>query len=261
MKVVCTTCCYRDLQRHELDETLAGAPAAGYRYIDVHKFALPADPAAARTAGAEVRATCLAGGLEPVGIYCAGFGGRDEAHLAAQVDQITRQLAFAQGLGVDRVVSSGAHRRGEGPFANVLECLRRLEPALAGTNLTLGVEPHYRSVIEQESDFDTICAEFPNPQIGICPDIGHFYSAGVDVYRLLAKYPHRIVHTHIKDHIGTQSVGIGRGEIDVARFVRALAEIGFAGCLALELEHLDKEHTQQYVYEARVFLEGVLATL
>jgi sugar phosphate isomerase/epimerase len=261
VKVVCTTCCYRGLERDELTETLQGAPKAGYRYVDVHRVPVPEQPDAARAYGAEVRAQCLAASLDLVGIHCVGFGGRDAAHLEAQIARITSQIAFCQGLGGVTVVSTGAHRRGEGPLANVIECLHRLEPVIEGTPIKIGLEPHYRNVVEQAEDYDTIFAEIDHPQIGICPDIGHFYASGVDVYRLLDRYADRIFHTHIKDHIGTQSVGIGHGEIDIARFVRALAEIGYDGSLAVELEHRDKENTQRYVEEARVLLDGILADL
>jgi len=261
MKVVCTTCCYRGLPSDELTETLQGAPQAGYRYIDVHFVTLSDDRDAAHAYGEEVRESCLAHSLEPVGIYCEGFGGRDAAHLEQQMQRIRRRISFAMGLGVDRVVGSGAHPRGDGPLANVIACLHALEDTITGTPIKIGVEPHAGSVIEQISDYDAIFSEIDHPQICICPDIGHFHAAGVDVYRLLEQYPARIYHTHIKDHRGRQSVGIGRGEIDISRFIRTLAQLGYDGCLAVELEHLDKEHTQQYVTEARVRLEQELGSL
>jgi sugar phosphate isomerase/epimerase len=261
VKVVCTTCCYRGLERDELTETLEGAPQAGYTYIDVHRVPVPEEPEAARAYGQEVRAQCLASGLDPVGIHCVGFGGRDVAHLEAQTKRIATQIAFCLGLGGTTVVSTGAHRRGEGPLENVIECLRRLEPVIEGTPIKIGLEPHYRNVVEQAEDYDAIFAAIGHPQIGLCPDIGHFHASGVDVYDLLDRYAKRIFHTHVKDHIGTQSVGIGHGEIDIPRFVRALAEIGYDGCLAVELEHKDKEHTQRYVEEARVLLDRALSAV
>jgi sugar phosphate isomerase/epimerase len=249
------------LERDELTETLEGAVKAGYRYIDVHRVPVPEEPVAARAYGEEVRAQCLAAGLDPVGIHCVGFGGRDAAHLDAQTARITTQISFCLGLGGVTVVSTGAHRRGEGPLANVIECLHRLEPVIEGTPIRIGLEPHYRNVIEQAEDYDAIFAEIDHPQIGLCPDIGHFHASGVDVYDLLKRYAKRIFHTHIKDHIGTQSVGIGHGEIDIPRFVRALAEIGYDGSLAVELEHKDKENTQRYVHEARVLLDHALSAV
>lgn len=261
MKVVCTTCCYRGLERDELTATLEGAPKAGYRYIDVHRVTIPEEPDAARAYGAEVRASCLASGLEPVGIHCVGFGGRDEEHLTAQTKRITTQIAFCQGLGGTTVVSTGAHKRGEGSLANVIECLHRLERVIDGTSIKIGLEPHYKNVIELAEDYDAIFAEIDHPQIGLCPDIGHFHSSSVDVYRLLDTYAGRIYQAHIKDHVGTQSVGIGRGEVDVTGFVRALHRIGYEGSLSVELEHKDKENTQQYVEEARVLLDRALAGL
>jgi sugar phosphate isomerase/epimerase len=261
MKVVCTTCCYRGLGRDELTETLDGAPRAGYRYIDVHELDLPDDNDAARRRGEEVRRRCLARGLEPVAVHAAGLGGRDAQQLDEQVRAITVKIAFCDGLGADRVVSTGANRRGDAPLANVIECLERLLPALERTPIKIGIEPHHGNVIERLEDYEQILTALDHPEIGICPDIGHFHASGVDVYRLLAEHGERVVYTHIKDHIGPQSVGIGRGEIDVARFVKTLFERGYDGSLGIELEHEDKENTQLYAAEARSYLDGVLATL
>lgn len=259
MKVVCTTCCYRGVGRGELDETIRGASAAGYRYIDVHEMsAVPRAAEAAEEYGRQVRRSCLNQGLEPVGTYSSGFGGRDRSHLEQRVGALTAEIAFCQGLGGDRVVGTGAHRRGDGSVANVIECLRRVEPVLAGTAIKIGIEPHYGNVIEQREDYEAIFEKIDNDQIGVCPDIGHFYSACVDVYRFIREFQDRIVHVHLKDHIGTQSVGIGHGEIDIAGFVGALNDVGYDGCLAVELEHRDKENTQRYVVEARAFLERLL---
>ncbi len=261
MKVVCTTCCYRGLSRDELTETLAGAPRAGYRYIDVHELPIPDERHQAWQHGKEIRGQCLAHGLEPVGVHAPGFGGRDAKQLEEQVRAITTKIAFCQGLGGDRVVATGANSRGTAPLSNVVECLRQLVPVIEGTTIKIGVEPHYGNVIEQMHDYDVILGELDHPQIGVCPDIGHFYASGVDTYRLLDRYADRVVYTHIKDHVGLQSVGIGRGEIDIGRFVRTLGELGYDGCLGVELEHEDKDNTQLYAAEARSYLEGALAAL
>jgi sugar phosphate isomerase/epimerase len=65
---------------------------------------------------------------------------------------------------------------------------------------------------------------------------------------------------HLKDHVGTVSVGIGRGEIDLASEVAALREIGYQGGLTIELEVEDPENLPRYTEEAYVYVSGLLGT-
>ena len=94
MRVVCTTCCYRDLNRDELTETLDGAPLAGYRYIDVHELPIPEEPERAREHGKEIREQCLAHGLEPVGVRgYESLEHRARVVALAEVDEDRRHAA------------------------------------------------------------------------------------------------------------------------------------------------------------------------
>ena len=90
-------------------------------------------------------------------------------------------------------------------------------------------------------------------------DVGHFHSAGVDWKALIRKYPEKIFNVHLKDHIGPQSVAIGRGEIDLKGLVSVLREIGYVGPIALELEVTDPENLPRYVQEAHTYMSGLLA--
>ena len=59
------------------------------------------------------------------------------------------------------------------------------------------MEPHYGNVLEQPEDFERVLNALADPRLGVCVDTGHFHAA------------------HVKDHCGSVSVGIGRGEIDL----------------------------------------------
>ncbi len=116
--------------------------------------------------------------------------------------------------------------------------------------VTIGLEPHYGNVIEQLEDYDRIFDEIHHPCVGICVDTGHFHSAKVDTIKLIKKYKERIFDVHLKDHIGTQSVAIGHGEVDLPAIFGALKEIGYKGTITLELEVKDVENAPKYVEEA-----------
>src|SRR5262249_56829518 len=99
-------------------------------------------------------------------------------------------------------------------------------------------------------DYEAIFAEIDSPQVGITLDSGHFHSAAVDWRRLIARFSDRILNFHVKDHLGTQSVPLGAGEVDLRGYLEALLGIGYQGALAVELEVADLENLPRYTAEA-----------
>ena len=73
----------------------------------------------------------------------------------------------------------------------------------------------------------------PDPRVGVCIDTGHFHSARVDTVAFIRRHASRIYNVHLKDHIGRVSVGIGRGEIDLASIISVLRSINYARCSRL----------------------------
>ena len=63
---------------------------------------------------------------------------------------------------------------------------------------------------------------------------------------------------HLKDHLGTVSVGIGRGELKLKQIIETLQEVGYQGDLTLELEVEDPENLPRYTEEAYLYLSGML---
>jgi len=82
----------------------------------------------------------------------------------------------------------------------------------------------------------------------------------VDTVALVRRFAPRIYAVHLKDHIGTVSVGIGRGEIRLPAIVAALQEVGYQGDLTVELEVEDPENLPRYTQEAYGYLSGMLGT-
>lgn len=76
--------------------------------------------------------------------------------------------------------------------------------------------------------------------IGVCVDTGHFLRAGVNPVEAVKRFKGRVYAVHLKD---LKSEGgkkeetiLGRGDLDLAAFLRALKESDFKGGLALEYE-------------------------
>ncbi|HUS92396.1 MAG TPA: TIM barrel protein [Phycisphaerae bacterium] len=81
-------------------------------------------------------------------------------------------------------------------------------------------------------------------RIGICHDTGHTLRAGADPVAQTLQTADRLMDIHLKDVDQAAAKGhsleLGRGIMDVPKFLRALAKIGFAGVLGIEYEkHMD----------------------
>jgi sugar phosphate isomerase/epimerase len=73
--------------------------------------------------------------------------------------------------------------------------------------------------------------------VGACADLGHFIRSGEDAGKLLRALGGRVHDVHLKDARDANTFTIlGEGRMNVADVFKALKEIKFAGCLALEYE-------------------------
>jgi len=133
-----------------------------------------------------------------------------------------------------------------------------LQQASPQTPVKLTLEPHYGNVLQQAEDFDRVLDAAGDPRVGLCVDTGHFHSAGVDNVAFIRRHARQLYSVHLKDHKGTVSVGIGRGEIDLAAIVAALREAGYDRGLTIELEVEDPQNLPRYTQEAFVYLSGLL---
>jgi sugar phosphate isomerase/epimerase len=76
--------------------------------------------------------------------------------------------------------------------------------------------------------------------VGIVMDFSHIVASGADPLDFVERTAGRIAHVHIRDAVpGNINVSVGRGAVDFAKGLRALAEAGYPGHFALELETRD----------------------
>ena len=77
-------------------------------------------------------------------------------------------------------------------------------------------------------------------RIGLCLDIGHTQRMGLDPSDTAAKYIDRLLDVHIKDVTSPNSFGgaieVGRGVIDIPKFLRTLLQIEYSGKVSFEYE-------------------------
>jgi sugar phosphate isomerase/epimerase len=260
MEIICASICYRGWAEDEVEATLRHAPSIGYHAMEVHgpltwsleaiqRFDLPA-----------LRSRIRQSGMCCAGLYTPGWGGEDDADAIAHAQAIAKCAEYAEQLGARHITSTGASRRGEsGALERVMLCVGKVLETISPHNpVRLALEPHYGNILEQPEDFEQILTAFPDPRLGICVDTGHFHSAGVDMPLLIHRFAWRIYSVHLKDHLGSRSVGIGRGEVDLPGVITALKEVGYQGGLTVELEVEDPENLPKYTEEAYIYLTGLL---
>jgi sugar phosphate isomerase/epimerase len=80
----------------------------------------------------------------------------------------------------------------------------------------------------------------------------------VDTIKLIKKYSDKIFDVHLKDHIGTQSVAIGHGEVDLPEIFGTLKGVGYKETITLELEVEDIQNTPKYIEEAYQIMQNLI---
>ena len=103
-----------------------------------------------------------------------------------------------------------------------------------------------------------------DPRIGLCIDIGHTQRAGIDPSESALKFAARLLDVHIKDVTAATKEGstieIGRGVIDIPKFLRTLIELNYKGSVSFEFEK-DGKDPLPGVAESVGYVRGVLASI
>jgi sugar phosphate isomerase/epimerase len=195
-------------------------------------------------------------------VYCPQVNTAGVAEAVKSVEAIVVQAEFCAAMDCPLLVFSGGRRvEGTAGLEATVAGLKALMPRIEKLPVRVAIEPHYRSQFQDAADYDFIFSRVDHPQLGITVDTGHFHSAQADTKALIRKYAPKIWNVHLKDHIGTQSVNIGEGEIDLKGIFATLHEIGFKGALALEIEPKDTENLPRYVAESYTYIRGLLESL
>jgi inosose dehydratase len=103
-----------------------------------------------------------------------------------------------------------------------------------------------------------------DPRLGLCLDVGHTQRAGVDPSDAAKKCADRLLDVHIKDVTASTDKGIpieiGRGVVDIPKFLRTLVKLNYSGTVALEYEK-DEKDPLPGAAESIGYVRGVLAAI
>lgn len=258
MYLSCTTCALRGTGRDEIEETFRYAPAAGFRHWGLGgPFTMY--PGLIQWLDVDqVKRRMAQVGLESLTeVWTPPIPTESPEAAALGAEHVALAAGVAARLDCHRLVQTGGPRR-EGGIRETVEGLRRLLDLIDDPAIQICLEPHVKSQILHPADYEAIFSALDTRRLGITVDTGHFHSAGVDTVALIRKYADRIYNVHVKDHIGTQSVAIGQGEIDLAGIVAALREVGYKGPLAIEMEVVDTENLPKYIGPAYAHMAALL---
>ena len=257
----CTTCATRAPGKEEISECFIHAPKAGYRAWGI-AGPLLWTPGLVRWADADLlKRSAAAVGLEVcTEVYSPTFPTEslDAARRAAS--DVALMFEFAEKMDCPYVVVTGNRRKPDG-IAATIAGIQALLPMIENSPVKLALEPHYRSQIQGAEDYDAIFEQISSPQVGITIDVGHFHSAGVEWVPFVRKYADLIWNIHAKDHVGTLSVPLGKGEVDLPGYIRELHAIDYEGALAVELEVEDPENLPRYCADAFNYLDELVREL
>ncbi|MCK4351011.1 MAG: sugar phosphate isomerase/epimerase, partial [Candidatus Krumholzibacteria bacterium] len=103
-----------------------------------------------------------------------------------------------------------------------------------------------------------------DPRIGLCLDVGHAKRSGIDPSVSAENFRDRLLDVHIKDVSAASRAGgtveIGRGVIDIPKFLRTLIRLDYTGTVAFEFEK-DADDPLPGVAESVGYVRGVLSAI
>ena len=226
-----------------LEETLTMTQRLGLKKIVFKSFHLSLE-------STEEEIKAVARKVEEAGLELYGCG----VVYMENEEQVHRAFNYAQAAGMKVIIGVPEH-----------ELLSLVEQKVKAFDIQVAIHNHGptdkryptpESAYERIKDLD--------PRIGLCIDIGHTQRCGVDPSESTEKFADRLLDVHIKDVSAATEKGttveIGRGVIDIPRFVRTLLKLNYKGNASFEFEK-DADDPLPGVAESVGYVRGVLAAL
>lgn len=247
------------LNSFKTEEALAFCECHGFRYLCVKNFHLPFDSTPAQVA--EFRRKCADRGVVPYGVGPITMLKADEAR---------KYFDYAAALGVDLIVGvpgiqEGAtwrdcrSDRGMCEVCSALADEYKVRYAIHnhGRNPETGNPKLYPAVPET---FELI--RDLSPRMGLCVDWAYTYADGLECSAVIRTYADRIFDGHVRcisdGKNGSSGVNPVKRAFDYDSIFAALGEIGYEGCLGLELANAFPDNVS-WIDESRAYFESLIA--
>jgi len=246
------------LHKFDADAALAFCQKVGARYLCVKDRHLPFDATAAQIA--EFRRKCADHGVTPYGVGPIYMYGKDV---------LRRYFDYAAALGVKLVVGVPGLKTGpkwtdcqsdRSLCEMVSDLVKEYDVRFAihnhGRNPKTGNPKLYPAVpetFEMIRDLD--------PRVGLCVDWAYTYADGLDCRDIAFTYRDRIFDGHIRcisdKTNGSSGVNPSGRAFDYDGIFAALREIGYDGCLGLELANAFPKNPQ-WIDESYAYFKGLM---
>jgi sugar phosphate isomerase/epimerase len=264
---------YPDIQRDpgvrvSVWDVIGRAKGLGLAGISLEScYMPPMDPATT----ARLATVLAEAGLEPVWAWGHPNGLSSGANPAAAKELIAHiAIAKAVGAKVMRICCGGRRTRPASwseHKARLLPLLRAITGPARDAGVVLAIENHIDFLADELVE---ILEAVGSPWLGVCLDTVNNLRLLEDpmvVVRKLAPYARA---THLKDCVAWRgsprdfafwpSVPLGQGIIDIPEVIRLLAEAGYEGLLAIEIDYLHPKFgdEEQAIAESAKYLRGIL---
>jgi inosose dehydratase len=226
-----------------LDKALAVTKRVGLKHFCMHPILLPLSSTAEQIA--QAAAKVKAAGLD---LYAGGV-----IHMSAPVE-VDRAFEYAKAAGMRVIV--GVPLPSVLPLVN--EKVQKYDIRVAIHNHGPGdkVYPTPDVAYEKIKNLDR--------RLGLCIDIGHTARNGIDPSKAAEQFADRLLDVHIKDIDAATAIGhgieMGRGVLDIPKFLRTLDKIRYAGIVSFEFEK-NLEDPLPGLAESVGYARGVLAVI
>lgn len=226
-----------------LEDTLAMTKRLGLERISFKSFHLPLN-----STGEEIKLTAARvrdAGLELYGCGVVYMRNQGEVHQA---------FDYAAAAGMKVIIGVPNHAL----LDLVNSKVREFDIQVAIHNHGPGdpLYPTPESAYRRITDLD--------PRVGLCLDVGHAKRSGIDPSVSAENFRDRLLDVHIKDVSAASRAGgtveIGRGVIDIPKFLRTLIRLDYTGTVAFEFEK-DADDPLPGVAESVGYVRGVLSAI
>jgi inosose dehydratase len=230
-------------RKFDLDKTLAMTNRVNLKYICFKDYHLPLD-----STTEHIKETVRK--VKDAGLDLYGGG----VIYMKNEQQVNNAFDYAKAVGMKIIV--GVPNHDLLPLVNEKVQQYDIKVAIHNHGPTDKVYPTPASAIEKIKDLD--------PRIGLCIDVGHTQRAGIDPSEPAEKFADRLLDIHIKDVSAATAKGstveIGRGVIDIPKFLKTLIKINYTGVVSFEHEK-DEFDPLPGLAESVGYVRGVLATI
>ena len=231
------------LKQFDLDETLAMTGKVGLKYICFKSMHLELDstPAQIEAVVAKVNDAGLT-------LYGGGVIGMKNE------DQVNQAFDYAKAAGMKVIVAAPSP-----------EMLPLIEKKVKQYDIKVAIHNHGPG----DKYFPTPAVALEHiknldKRIGMCHDIGHTKRYGSDPIAETELCADRLHDVHIKDVSEATKAGkgveMGRGVIDIPRFIRTLVRMEYSGMVSFEYEK-DAKDPMAGLAESVGYVKGVIAAL